>query len=221
MTYSEPVPSGLAPGRLLASARLDLPLAGIVLSMLVAATLSRPGPPTSVLANALFWVCLLRYLAVTERGFFAAPWFLVLVPLFYLTFAAARPAVQLPDYVFNSDTERYLREAVSLRVQTRHIGFPVVIFPMASIRGVFSRRFGWPEGGREYLFLQSAFAGALLVRLFQRSIARLPTQRAPGPPPSGSPLAERDRSGRGRYWQSCFYFVLGVHGLLKGHRKTL
>jgi hypothetical protein len=111
--------------------------------------------------------------------------FLPLAPLFYFTFFFNRELVENWDKILSSDTPRYLLEATSVRIQTRHLGFPVITFPYVALNRLGSPLFDLPSRERERLYLQVAVAGTLATTLlyatlleYERSLFRWARIRA-------------------------------------------
>jgi len=145
-------------------------LAGQLLAILGTLSLAGRFPPAALLFTLVFWALL--FLFLHHRGVRVSDGlpFLPLLPLYYLTFFFHRGAPLTMDYVFGSDTARYVQEAMQYSTLPRHIGLGIFSFPLD-----FLDRIG--EGlalnislGREFLFLQSAMLGVTSVVLFARLI---------------------------------------------------
>jgi len=133
--------------------------AGVLLAMLAASVLPTGHGGLHLALAAAFWVALLFTIAELDRSILTARWLLPLALAYFATFAWHRHVLAIPDYVFNTDTERYLREAAAHRIQVRHLGFPVITFAAKAL-------------GREAVIAQCAAAGALLVSAFDALQAR-------------------------------------------------
>jgi hypothetical protein len=133
-----------------------------------------------VALNFGFWVCVLG-LAFAHVPLSQLRLFLPLVPLFYFTFYFNRELVEVWDKILNSDTSRYLSEAATLRIQARHMGFPVISFPYATVNRFGSAMFQLSNVGREFLYLQIALAGAVASTLLYATIRQY--ERSPLPWP--------------------------------------
>ena len=134
----------------------------LIVSLLcvVATLIAADEGPVSIALNVIFWLSLFAF--VSAHGLLSRLWrFLPLTLLYYLTFYFNREVVEMWDKILNSDTPRYLLEATTFRVQTRHLGFPVMTFPYVAVNRLGSTLFGVSNGGREFLYLQLALAGTL------------------------------------------------------------
>jgi hypothetical protein len=134
--------------------------------------------------NLSFWACILA-LAFGHAAPSHLRLFVPLVPLFYFTFYFNRDVVEIWDKILNSDTPRYLMEAAALRTQTRHIGFPVITFPYVTVNRLGNSLLQLSNVGREFLYLQVAFAGTVAASLlystllhYEQSGSRWPRIRA-------------------------------------------
>jgi len=137
-----------------------VPEAGIVAAMFAASLLPAGPPWMSSLATAVYWASIVATIAGLDASILRRPWIALVAILYAATFAWNRGALLLPDYLFDTDTERYVREAVAHRIQVRHLGFPV-------------HTFSYPALGLVGLIVQSAVAGALLLATFDALLKRL------------------------------------------------
>jgi hypothetical protein len=137
-----------------------VPEAGILAAMFAASLLPAGPPWLSSLATAVYWASILATIARLDASILRRPWLALVAVGYTATFAWNRGALLVPDYLFDTDTERYVREAVAHRIQVRHLGFPV-------------QTFSYPAVGLSGLIVQSAVAGALLVATFDALVKRL------------------------------------------------
>lgn len=141
------------------------PPAVVVLAMVAASVLPAGHPWLAVAASAVFWAGLVATIASLEPSVLRMWWVPVLAIVYFATFLAKPAALLIPDYVFNSDTWRYLREAAAHRIQVRHIGVPAVTFVAVGL-------------GMRAVLAQCAAAGALLVGTFHALAGRLGSRGA-------------------------------------------
>ncbi|MEW6367430.1 MAG: hypothetical protein AB1714_22610 [Acidobacteriota bacterium] len=144
----------------------------------MALTLHFRSAPWGLATNLLFWAALLGFLTCSDRALAGLLCFCPLWATYFLTFRFSRPVIERWDYVFNSDTARYLQEAMAFLTTPRHLGFPVITFPLALLDELGSRYLGIPRLGREYLYLQCALVGCLAVKLLCKVLAAdIPSKR--------------------------------------------
>ena len=150
--------SNASPSQLVTYTRIAAPVAA--LSCVGVTVVATSQGVLAIALNVGFWLSVLA-LAFTQVQPSQLRLFLPLIPLFYFTFFFNRDVVETWDRVLHSDTPRYLLEATSARIQTRHLGFPVITFPYVAVNRLGSTLFDLPTLGREFLYLQVAAAGTL------------------------------------------------------------
>lgn len=142
----------------------------------IAVTLARlPGPLPPVLLALCFWACLLPILqdrAGPEEKRRGRLLLITLAPIYFATFLLRRDLVEMLDFVLNSDTERYIREALDLRISPRHLGFPVLTFLIGPLNAAGHRLGGIARLGTEIAYLESALIGALTVKALYSLLRR-------------------------------------------------
>jgi transposase-like protein len=136
-------------------------------------------PPAAVLFNLLFWSALVvqaRDAGLSRRDVIT---FLPLAAIFYTLFLFHREAPETMDYLFGSDTRRYLDEAMRFFVSPRHIGMSIFTFPLPALAW-FGGLIGWGRLGHEALHAQAALTGALAAALLSRTLQEEGTSRLIG-----------------------------------------
>lgn len=100
--------------------------AGMLFTILGSLALGPRVPGVSLGCNLCFWALFLLFLG--RRGIFGRefPRFLFLLPLFYLLFFFHREAPERMDYLFGSDTARYLKDVLSFTTGPRHMGISIL-----------------------------------------------------------------------------------------------
>ncbi len=117
-----------------------------------------------LLAHVVFWIGLIGFFVVQSRGERGVLWIFPLFFLYYFTFFFSRHVPEAFDYVFNSDTIRYLELTGGWGAESRHAVWPTLLF----IRPIMAVLDGgvWSVWVKEYLYAELALIGMLGVGSF-------------------------------------------------------
>lgn len=114
--------------------------------------------------HVIFWMALFGLVHLQARGMRSLVYFLPLFFVYYFTFFFQRHVPEAFDFVFNTDTVRYLDLTAGLSAESRHAAWPLFLFVRPIVASLQSGV--WSEWVKEYLYVQLALIGMLGVTSF-------------------------------------------------------